>query len=351
MRRRSIDIMARRITIVDVAKRAEVSISSVSSALNGRGEVSESTRQRILAVADELGWVPSLRGRSLSGKRTFAVGLVVQRQPEVLSSDPFFASFISGVEAVLEPRGYALVLQMAPDAVASTERYRLLAAEHRVDGVFLDEIRVDDPRIPLLEQLGIPTVAINSDEAGAPFPSVRQDYRPGIEAAVRHLIELGHRRIAHVSGGAEFIHSRQRLGVWRETLAAEGLEPGPVFEGDFTLGSGIAAADALLRDRKAVTAVVCANDLMAIGFLARADDLGFSVPRDVSVTGYDGNDMGAFLRPSLTTVMTSPSAIGKAAAGMLLDIIDGKTVEDIAIQPAELLVRQSTARPASLGIA
>jgi DNA-binding LacI/PurR family transcriptional regulator len=344
--------MTRRITIVDVAKRAEVSISSVSSALNGRGEVSESTRKRILAVADELGWVPSLRGRSLSGKRTFAVGLVVQRQPEVLSSDPFFASFISGVEAVLEPRGQALVLQMAPDAEASTERYRRLAAEHRVDGVFLDEIRIEDPRIPLLEQLGIPTVAINSDEAGAPFPSVRQDYRPGIKAAVRHLIELGHRRIAHVSGGADFIHSRQRLGAWRETLAAEGLEPGPVFEGDFTLSSGIAAADALLGDRRDITgrditAVVCANDLMAIGFLARADDLGVSVPRDVSVIGYDGNDMGGFLRPSLTTVMTSPSAIGKAAAAMLLDVIDGKTVEDVAIEPAELLVRGSTASPAS----
>lgn len=336
--------MSGRITIVDVAKRAEVSISSVSSALNGRGEVSESTRRRILAVADELGWVPSLRGRSLSGKRTFAVGLVVQRQPEVLSSDPFFASFISGVEAVLEPRGQALVLQMAPDAVASTERYRRLAAEHRVDGVFLDEIRVDDPRIPLLEKLALPTVAINS-EPNAPFPSVRQSYRHGIEQVVNHLVELGHRRIAHVTGGMDFIHSHQRLDAWRLTLEAAGIEPGPVFEGDFTLSAGTAAADALLTRDREITAVVCANDLMAIGFIARADDLGVSVPGDVSVTGYDGNDVGTFLRPSLTTVMTSPSAIGKAAATMLLDIIDEKEVSDVAIAPAELVVRQSTGRP------
>jgi DNA-binding LacI/PurR family transcriptional regulator len=337
--------MSGRITIVEVAQQAGVSISSVSAALNGRGEVSETTRRRILATADEMGWVPSLRGRSLSGKRTFAVGLVVQRQPEVLSSDPFFASFISGVEAILEPRGQALVLQMAPDAASSAERYRRLAAERRVDGVFLDEIRVDDQRIPLLENLGLPTVAINLDESVATFPSVRQSYRHGIEQVVGHLLELGHRRIAHVTGAMDFIHSRQRLEAWRSTLVSAGVEPGPIFEGDFTLSAGTAAAEALLTAGLDITAVVCANDLMAIGFMARADDLGVDVPGDVSVTGYDGNDMGTFLRPSLTTVMTSPSKIGKAAATMLLDIIDGKDVTDVAIEPAELVVRQSTGRP------
>ncbi len=143
----------------------------------------------------------------------------------------------------------------------------------------------------------------------------------------------------------DFIHSRQRLAAWRDALKAAGIEPGPVFEGDFTLGSGTAAADALLTDDRDITAVVCANDLMAFGFIARAGDLGVKVPGDVSVTGYDGNDIGTFLRPSLTTVMTSPSAIGKAAAGVLLDIIEGKDVTDVAIAPAELVVRQSTGRP------
>ena len=338
--------MSRRITIVDVAKRAEVSISSVSSALNGGGEVSESTRQRILKAAEELGWVPSLRGRSLSGKRAFAVGLVVQRQPEVLSSDPFFSAFISGVEAVLEPSGQALVLQMAPDADASTARYRRLIAEHRVDGVFLDEIRVDDPRIPLLRELGVPAVAVNPDE-DAPFPSVRQGYRDAIDAVVDHLVGLGHRRIAHVTGAMGFIHARQRLTAWRAALERAGLEPGPVVEGDFTLASGTVAADALLADRRGATAVVCANDLMAIGLMARAADLGVSVPGDLSVTGYDGNELGTFMRPSLTTVMTSPSAIGSAAARLLLDVVDGKAVEDVEIAPARLVVRGSTAPPSS----
>jgi DNA-binding LacI/PurR family transcriptional regulator len=335
--------MSRRITIVDVAHKAGVSISSVSSALNGGGEVSESTRKRILEVAKDLGWVPSLRGRSLSGQRTFAVGLVVQRQPEVLSSDPFFASFISGIEAVLEPRGQALVLQMATDAAASTERYRRLSAEHRVDGVFLDEIRVDDPRIPLLSQLGTPTVAVNSEKSRTPFPSVRQNYREGITEVVNHLIGIGHRHIAHVTGDMAFIHSHQRLGAWRTALENAGIAPGPVFEGDYTLEGGTAAADALLGPGRDVTAVVCANDLMAIGLMARAADLGIRVPEDVSVTGYDGNEVGTYMRPSLTTVMTSPSAIGRAAATMLLDSIEGNQVEDVEIAPARLVIRQSTA--------
>jgi DNA-binding LacI/PurR family transcriptional regulator len=333
--------MSRRITIVDVARRAEVSISSVSSAFNDGAEVSESTRRRILQAAEELGWVPSLRGRSLSGKRAFAVGLVVQRQPEVLSSDPFFSAFISGVEAVLEPRGQALVLQMAPDADASLARYRRLVAEHRVDGVFLDEIRVDDPRVPLLRELGVPTVAVNPDD-DAPFPSVRQSYRDAIDAVVDHLVDLGHRHIAHVTGAMDLIHARQRLAAWRSAVERAGLEPGPVIEGDFTLSSGTAAANALAADRRGVTAVVCANDLMAIGFLARAADLGLAVPGDVSVTGYDGNEMGTFLRPSLTTVMTSPSTIGSAAARMLLTAIDGQDVADVSIDPARLVVRDST---------
>jgi DNA-binding LacI/PurR family transcriptional regulator len=335
--------MTRRITIVDVAKQADVSISSVSSAINGRNEVSEETRRRIMAVADDMGWVPSLRGRSLSGKRAFAVGLMVQRPPEILSADPFFAGFISGVETVLEPRGQALVLQMTADARSSQERYRHFAREHRVDGVFLDGIVVDDPRIKLLEQLKLPTVAINPDDDQLTFPSVRQDYRHGIEQVVRHLLDLGHRHIAHISGAVEFVHSRQRQEAWEQVLSEAGVEPGPVFTGDFTFLSGMAAADSLLARDSRPTAVVCANDLMAIGFMARAADRGVDVPREVSVTGYDGNEMGNFLRPSLTTVRTSPSLIGQEAARLLLDVIDGKKVSDVTIAPAELVVRQSTA--------
>ncbi len=334
--------MTKRVTIVDVAARAGVAISSVSSALNDRPGVSAGTRIRIIAAADELGFVPSIRARSLSSKRAFAVGLVVQRDPDVLESDPFFASFIGGVESVLGSRGYALVLQMGAGREETLERYRRLAADRRVDGVFLSEIEIDDDRIPLLEQIQLPVVGINAERDDFPFVCVRQDHVAGIERLMRYLVDLGHTRIAHVSGPSRFIHARQREAAWREALVRLQIEPGRVVEGDFTYEGGHRAADELLVGGDLPTAVMCANDLTAVGFMARAIDLGFSVPGDVSVMGYDGIQLGEYVRPTLTTLKTSPRLIGAEAARLLLDQIDGDPVADIDIPPVQLIVRDST---------
>ncbi|GAA4674777.1 LacI family DNA-binding transcriptional regulator [Frondihabitans cladoniiphilus] len=344
--------MPPRVTIVDVAARAGVAISSVSSALNNRPGVSDDTRKRILEAAEDLGFVPSLRGRSLSAKRAFAVGLVVHRDPYVLESDPFFGSFIGGIETVLDPRGYALILQMGSERVETLDRYRSLAANRRVDGVFLNELGVDDPRIPLVQELGLPAVGVNAGPA-FPLPAVRQDHGRGIAELVDHFVTLGHRRFAHVSGPHEFIHGHQRRRAWGDALAAAGMEPGVVVEGDFTYEGGVSAADRVFgggsREARPVhpTAVFCSNDLSAIGFMARASELGFRVPEDVSVAGYDGIELGTYVRPALTTIRTNPRLIGREAARMLLDAIDAcpegtRRIPDVDVDPAHLLVRSST---------
>jgi DNA-binding LacI/PurR family transcriptional regulator len=334
--------MTQRVTIVDVAERAGVAISSVSSALNNRPGVSAATRKRILDAAEELGFVASLRGKSLSSKRAFAVGFVVQRDPDVFESDPFFASFIGGIESVLGARGYALVLQMGSDPKETLDRYRRLAADRRVDGVFLSEIEVDDPRISLLQSMQMPVVAINADRDGFPFPAVRQDHVAGISRVVAYLAELGHTRIGHVSGPKRFVHSRQREVAWQESLMANDLEAGPIAVGDFTFEGGQRAADELLVGSRIPTAVLCANDLTAVGFISRAQDLGFSVPKDISVVGYDGIPLGGYVRPTLTTVRASPRLIGAHAAQVLLDQIDGLPFGDVEVTPASLIVREST---------
>jgi DNA-binding LacI/PurR family transcriptional regulator len=222
------------------------------------------------------------------------------------------------------------------------ERYRHLAADRRVDGVFLSEIEIDDPRIPLLEQLHLPVVGINADREGFPFVSVRQDHAAGIERLMRYLADLGHTRIAHVSGPSQFIHARQREAAWRDALTRLQIEPGRVVVGDFTYEGGRRAADELLVGGDLPTAVMCANDLTAVGFMARAIDLGFSVPGDVSVMGYDGIQLGEYVRPTLTTLKTSPRLIGAEAARLLLDQIEGLDVADIDVAPVELIVRDST---------
>jgi DNA-binding LacI/PurR family transcriptional regulator len=331
----------RAVTIVDVASRAGVAISTASVALNDRPGVSDSTRQRIREVADELGFTASVRGKSLSAKRAFALGLVLQRDTAVLGSDPFFGAFLGGVESILNDRDYALVLQMATESADALQRYRRLAADRRVDGVFVLEIQTDDPRIPLLQDLHLPAVGANALD-GFPFPSVRQDHTAGIASLVNYLVGVGHTRIAHVTGTPSFIHTHQREAAWRASLAAAGLEPGPTLPGDFTYEGGRRAADQLLGIADRPTAVICANDLTAIGLMTRVQELGLSVPDDISVAGYDGIELGGYLRPTLTTVRTAPAEIGAEAARLLLDVVDGLDVSDVDVAAAALLLREST---------
>ena len=272
------------------------------------------------------------------------MGLALERSSAVIESDPFFAGFIAGVEAVLEQHGFALVLQVASSRRSALQRYGQMALDHRVDGVFLTDIARDDARVRLVTELGLPAVAVNSS-LRCSLPSVRQDHRPGLTELMDRVISLGHKRVAHVAGRRGLIHTRQRVEVWRSALASAGLEPGPLVYGDFTIESGSRAADMLLgMPGDAPTAVVCGNDLMAIGFIARASALGIEVPLDMSVTGFDGIQLGGFVRPALTSVATAPRLLGGAAATMLLAVIAGETPEDVDVPATSLLLRDSLVR-------
>ena len=339
--------MSRRITIIDVAREAGVAISSVSAALNGGPGVSESTRVRVRETADRLGWVPSVRGRNLSSRQSYAVGLVLQRPVEVLELDPFFAAFIGGVESVLAPAGYALLLQVSATPDAGVQRLRTLAKSGGVDGVFLTDVGVDDPRFHLLDELGLPGVAINSPGSGR-VSSVSQDHEAGLRELIELLVGLGHRDIAHVSGTPGLVHSEERERVWRSVLEASGLPAGRKVTGDFTSEAGARAADILLGGGGAPSAVVCANDLTAFGFLSRVQSLGLRVPDDVSVTGFDGVLLGAYVHPALTTVATSPATLGRRSAEMLLASINGAPRSDDRIEPASVVLRSSVSEPGAV---
>ncbi|MEU4422157.1 LacI family DNA-binding transcriptional regulator [Actinoplanes sp. NPDC024001] len=334
-------------TIRDVARVAGVSKGAVSFVLNGRPGVAEGTRQRILDAAHSLGWTPSHQGRALSVSRAFAVGLVLARPPELLGADPFFPAFIAGVERTLSERGQALVLQVVPDAAAEEDGYRQLAGAGRVDGVFLLDLRVGDPRIALLEELRMPAVTIARPDVPSDFPALLVDDRPGITAAVRHLVELGHRRIAHVAGPSRFLHGSVRRRAWEQALTDAGLPAGPVVEADFTAAGGAQATRALLAGGRAgrPTAIVYANDLMAIAGLSVALEHGIAVPAQLSVTGFDNTELAGYVSPPLTSVRTDPYGWGRSAAEALLALIAGETVGDIAVPPAQLVVRASTAAP------
>lgn len=337
--------MSKRPTIADVARRAGVSKGSVSFALNGRPGLAQATVDKILAAADELGWRPSNRARSLSVSKAFALGLVITRDPAVLSSDPFFPAFIAGVESVLSTRGQALVLQVVTAGESEEDGYRRLAQDARVDGVFLSDLRHDDPRIDLLVELGLPAVTLNRPDGESPFPAVILDDRPGTRAVVEHLVELGHTRIAQVAGPPAFVHVTARTTAFVETLAAAGLEPLTEI-GDFTAASGIEATRRLLALPKPPTAIFYANDRMAIAGLGAAQSAGLTVPDDLSIAGFDDSELAEYVHPGLTTVRADPFRFGEAAALTLNQLVDGAAdVPDTELPPAQLVVRGSTASP------
>jgi LacI family transcriptional regulator, repressor for deo operon, udp, cdd, tsx, nupC, and nupG len=334
-------------TIVDVARRAGVSTAAVSFALNGRPGVAEDTRARILDVARELGWEPRASARSLSGRRAFAMGLVIARDPTVLSADPFFPAFIAGVEMELAALGQALLLQVvSDDAEREADRYRQLARSERVDGVFLTDLRSGDTRIELLAELGLPAVTLNRPDVPSPFPAVCLDDGPGMTAAVHHLAELGHTRIAHVAGRADLLHGARRRAIWTEAMTERGLAADLVALADFTAAAGARATRDLLRTPDRPTAIVYANEAMAIAGLTVAHELGFAPPTDLSLVGYEDSELAAHVYPSLTSVRSDPVGWGRTATRVLRDAIEGRPA-DVELEPARLVVRDSTAAPRS----
>ena len=334
--------MAGKPTINDVARAAGVSKGAVSFALNDRPGVAPETRERILNVAREMGWTPSPRARALSVSRALAVGMVIARTPETLRADPFFPSFIAGLESVLSERGQALLLQVARDHDGERRSYQRLADEGRVDGVFITDLHVDDPRPQLLAELGLPALVVGPAVADEFWPSVGVDDGPGITAAVQHLVGLGHERIAHVSGPADMVHGRSGAQAWADALAAEGLPKGPCVEADFSAEAGARATRELLESGGPPTAIVYANDLMAMAGMSLALARGVDVPGDLSVTGYDDTEISAHLKPSLTTVSTDVTEWGRAAANGLLEVIEGRPVPHVELEPPRLVVRDST---------
>jgi DNA-binding LacI/PurR family transcriptional regulator len=336
--------MATKPTISDVAARAGVSKGAASFALNGKTGVSAETRDRVLRVAEELGFTPSATARALAGKRSDTLGLILARDPGLLGSDPFFPPFIAGVETVIAPEGRALTLRFvepADEAAAYTDAARA----NRMDGVILADLRVHDERPALLAALGLPYVSLNRPEVPSIGPAVCLDDRPGIRAAAEHLIALGHKNIAHVAGPGAYLHANNRRAEWATALLEAGLPPSQVVEADFTAKGGATATEALLRGDPRPTAILYANDLMAIAGIAAAQRHGLHVPDDLSVVGYDDIELGAHLNPPLSSVGTDAYTWGRAAAQALLALLAGGQPADSHLPAASFVARASTAPP------
>jgi DNA-binding LacI/PurR family transcriptional regulator len=275
--------------------------------------------------------------------------MVMRRAPELLGADPFFPQFLAGVESALAERDSALVLQVVgDDDQAEADSYRRLAGQGRVDGVFLNDMLVDDHRFGLLAGLGLPAVAVGRPTGPCPFPVVTVDDRQGVAATVEHLLGLGHRRIGFVGGPEGYVHSVSRRTAWAQALEAAGVVPGADLVADFTGPGGADATRALLELADPPTAIVYANDVMAIAGMGMAIGLGLEVPGDLSVAGFDDVPLAAHVAPPLTTVRQDAMGWGRAAAEALLAVSEGGEgwpTADVELPPAAPVFRASTGPP------
>lgn len=336
----------KRPTMQDIARRAGVTKAAVSFALNGRRGVSEPTRRRILAIAEELGWQPSSAARALSDGRADSFGLVIDRPARTLGLEPFFMQLMSGIQGELARDTTPLLLTMAEDQAAEIALYRSWWARRLVDGVFLVDLQVGDARVPVLEELGMPAVVIGGPQGTGGLPSVWSDDAAAVATAVRHLAELGHRRVARVSGPAHLAHTRIRTASFEQVTALLGIT-GVTHEADYSGERGAAATQDLLGagdPARRPTAILYDNDVMALSGLTAAQGLGLRVPADVSIVAWDDSALCELVRPALTALSRDIAAYGAHAARRLRQAAaaGGEAGGNREASPASLTLREST---------
>lgn len=323
-------------TIDDVARAASVSTATVSRVLNG-GRVAPPTRDRVAAAVARLGYRRNPHARGLATGTSGTVGVVV---PDV--AGPLYAQMARGVEDVTEPLGMQFFMLTDNRSAVRSDAAIHTLLERRVDALVLIGTLLGGEALHALvgDDLAVVLVEREADDA-APYPTIALDNEGGARAATRHLIERGHRHIAHVTGprraGAE------RLAGYRAALADAGLPEGPLLPSDFSEAAGLAAADALLR-LPDVSAVFCANDRVALGLMHGLACAGARPGVDVSIVGFDDLPFGAFLTPPLTTVRQDARALGRLAAERAVALLRGADVTHDALVPTELVIRASVAR-------
>jgi LacI family transcriptional regulator/LacI family repressor for deo operon, udp, cdd, tsx, nupC, and nupG len=338
----------RTISIEDIAEAAGVSHSTVSRALRDSPLISADVRERIQHLADELGYVPNAIAQSLQTQRTNTIGLVVTS-----IADPFLGDVVKGVEGVAQRAGLSLIFSTSQN----DPQQELVVIEsfhrRRVDGILVAASRISSHHAPQLMRMRIPTVLISS-QAEEPSPllhSVAVDDYSGARRAVEYLVQLGHRSIGYLGVGNRPQSNRRRLEAYRDALAAAGVAQHDAWiviapSEDELHEDDVAAGQTLLPPLLAagVTAVFCYNDMVAVGVLLSCRDHGIAVPQQLSVIGFDDIPVAQYVSPPLTTIHQPKLELGRAATHMLLQLLDGQTVQDRILTPV-LVPRASASAP------
>jgi DNA-binding LacI/PurR family transcriptional regulator len=331
----------RQTTILDVAERADVSISTVSRVINGVSNVREKTRLRVLRAIVELGFEPNAAARSLRSHRTNAIGLVL---PDI--GDPFYGQLARAIQAEASQRHLHLVTFSTEDDPGKGEEFLASVKQHRLDGIIVATLERDDSRLLALAEEGACVIALGGSAAGV--PSVFVDNIRAAREATSHLVQLGHSRVAFLAGPLRRRDFCDRMAGYRRALVEEGLD---VCD-DLLWTEEVPAANLVewgwlvvstrLEARDAATAIVAGNDALAMGALRAIGATGRRVPDDVAVVGFDDVYLARYLNPPLTTVAQPIADMAAESVGMLVELLEaGEVSRERIVLQTELQVRQS----------
>lgn len=329
------------ITIKDVARHAQVSVTTVSHVVNRTRFVSDAARERVERAVAELRFVPSALARSLKSNRTHTIGMMIPN-----NSNPYFAEIIRGIEDTCFAAGFNVILCNSDDAPVKQGTYVRLLCEKQVDGLIVVSSGADDELIDTLRAAPMPQVVVDREIDDLPADLVEVNHEAGAVLATRHLLQLGHRRIGCIAGPQALPPARQRVaGYHRALQAAEiAIDDRLLRRADFTSAGGHEAMSALLAIEAPPSAVFASNDLMAIGAICAAAAIGLRIPQDLSVIGFDDIALATYCNPPLTTIAQPKHQTGELAARLLMSRIaePGRALRREILEPT-LSVRGSTA--------
>jgi LacI family transcriptional regulator len=332
------------ITIADVAERAGVSKMTVSRVINNSGYISQPTRARVEQAIADLGYIPNALARSLRFKQTRTIALIVTD-----ITNPFFTTVARGVEDMANEQGFSVIFCNTDEAPDEEAQYVNVLLQKQVDGLLLVPTGGAAEIVEFLNDHTVPFVLLDRRVPGVEVDVVRCDSEQGAHDIVRHLLDLGHRRIAALGGSARITSSLDRVNGYRRAMLDAGLsqEAHRAYFTSFTVEGGYQAAQQALAERPGPTAFFATNNFIAIGAMRLLKERGLRVPDDVSVVSFDGLPADMVLDPFLTVIEQPAYEMGRQATHLLLDRLHGRgpaAPQEILI-PTELIVRRSSAPP------
>jgi DNA-binding LacI/PurR family transcriptional regulator len=336
------------VTIIDVAKKAGVSPSTVSRVISGNSRISSATSKKVKEIMQEMGYHPNVMAKGLVSKTTQTIGIILPRPAEELFLNLFFSEVIRGIVTHATRSEYDLMMTTGTTEREEVEAVTRLVKGRRVDGVILLYSRKSDPVIAFLKENDFPFVLIGRSEDYPDILSVDNNNFQASYDATKHLIAQGHQRIGFVSGPPNLIVSRDRMEGYTQALRDAGLETHTewIVEGEFLQESGYRAMSFFMGLPERPTALVTIDDVVSFGVLRGLTELGYKVPKDLSLVGFNNISMSELATPPLTTVDIGIYQLGYTASHTLIRAIKGEPIHQYSvIIPHRLVIRESTARP------